>query len=185
MLRIILCSSVLALSAAHAATPKPTSPYVGQETRDIKALSAQDVADTLAGKGMGFAKAAELNGYPGPTHVLALAAQLELTAEQKAGTEALFRDMQARAVALGKQLVAEERVLDRLFAARTVTADGLERALARIAKLRGQLRQAHLAAHLVQTDLLRPAQVEQYNALRGYTKGAGQGAGQHGAHRNH
>jgi len=93
--------------------------------------------------------------------------------------------MQARAVALGKQLVAEERVLDRLFAARTVTADGLERALARIAKLRGQLRQAHLAAHLVQTDLLRPAQVEQYNALRGYTKGAGQGAGQHGAHRNH
>jgi hypothetical protein len=40
------------------------SPYVGQEFREIKALSPQEISDYLSGKGMGLAKAAELNGYP-------------------------------------------------------------------------------------------------------------------------
>jgi hypothetical protein len=31
---------------------------------------------------MGMAKAAELNGYPGPAHVLSLATQLGLTPDQ-------------------------------------------------------------------------------------------------------
>ena len=71
----------------------PVSPYRGQETREIKALSAQEVSDLLAGKGMGFAKAAELNGYPGPKHVLELAGPLALTPEQVEGTRAIFNDM--------------------------------------------------------------------------------------------
>ena len=33
---------------------------------------------------MGLALAAELNGYPGPSHVLELADKLELSAEQRA-----------------------------------------------------------------------------------------------------
>lgn len=45
---------------------------------------------------MGLAKAAELNGYPGPLHVLELAVDLSLTAEQKAATETLFKSMQVR-----------------------------------------------------------------------------------------
>ena len=61
----------------------------------------------LSGKGMGLAKAAELNGYPGPAHVLELAAQLDLTPEQKTKTEVLFKKMQARAIPLGKELVKE------------------------------------------------------------------------------
>src|SRR5687767_11125254 len=52
------------------------SPYVGQEDRAIKALDAKDVDGLLAGSGMGYAKAAELNGYPGPMHVLELAEKL-------------------------------------------------------------------------------------------------------------
>ena len=46
------------------------SPYAGQEVRRIKSLSAERVADLLAGRGAGYAKAAELNGVPGPVHVL-------------------------------------------------------------------------------------------------------------------
>ena len=42
------------------------SPYAGQESREIKSLSPAEVDGYLAGAGMGFAKAAELNGYPGP-----------------------------------------------------------------------------------------------------------------------
>jgi hypothetical protein len=49
------------------------SPYAGSHTRDIKALSAQEAADLRAGRGMGLALATELNGYPGPLHVLELA----------------------------------------------------------------------------------------------------------------
>jgi Spy/CpxP family protein refolding chaperone len=144
------------------------SPYIGQESREIKALSPQEISDYLSGKGMGLAKAAELNGYPGPAHVLELAAQLELTSEQKTKTEALFETMQARAIMLGKELVQEERALDRLFASRTVSSETLENVLARIGRLQGQVRRVHLDAHLKQTALLTSAQIDKYDRLRGY-----------------
>jgi Spy/CpxP family protein refolding chaperone len=146
---------------------------VGQEFREIKALSEQEISDYLAGKGVGLAKAAELNGYPGPAHVLELAAQLNLTANQKANTEALFKRMQANAIPLGKQLVEEERALDKLFASHAVTAETLDTSLARIARVQGQVRQVHLQAHLEQITLLTPEQVEQYNRLRGYGQAPG------------
>jgi len=155
-------------SLAVSATADSQSPYVGQESRAIKALSPQEISDYLSGKGMGLAKAAELNGYPGPAHVLELAAQLDLTPAQKTQTEALFKKMQARAIPLGKELVEEERALDRLFASRAVNSQSLAQALARIGRLQGQVRQVHLDAHIEQTVLLTPAQVEKYNRLRGY-----------------
>jgi len=76
--------------------------------------------------------------------------------------------MQARAIPLGRELVEEERALDRLFALRAINSESLEQALARIGRLQGQVRQVHLDAHVEQTALLTPAQVEKYNRLRGY-----------------
>jgi len=96
MFRMLL-GFTLALLAVSA-TADSQSPYVGQESRAIKALSPQEISDYLSGKGMGLAKAAELNGYPGPAHVLELAAQLDLTPEQKIKTEVLFKKMEARAI---------------------------------------------------------------------------------------
>ena len=110
-------------------TARSQSPYVGQESREIKALSPQEISDYLSGKGMGLAKAAELNGYPGPAHVLELSAQLELTPEQKTKTEVLFETMQSRAIPLGKELVQEERALDRLFASHAVNSETLDQAI--------------------------------------------------------
>jgi len=57
-----------------------------------------------------LAKAAELNNYPGPAHVLELASELHLTAE-RAATNALFRSMQAKATALRQEIVRHEREL--------------------------------------------------------------------------
>ncbi len=74
------------------------SAYAGQEARDIKALSPEEVDAYISGKGFGMAKAAELNGYAGPAHVLELAQQLELTPEQRAKTQALFESMQSNAM---------------------------------------------------------------------------------------
>src|SRR4051794_40771771 len=62
----------------------PSAPYSGQQARSIKALSPENIAALLTGEGMGMAKAAELNGYPGPAHVLALAKELNLTEAQRA-----------------------------------------------------------------------------------------------------
>ena len=45
----------------------PPSPYAGQESRAIKALSDSEIDDLANGRGMGLAKAGELNGYPSPT----------------------------------------------------------------------------------------------------------------------
>ena len=106
-----VAAAVISLIASNVLA---ASPYAGEEERDIKALSAEDVDAYLTGQGMGFAKAAELNGYAGPKHVLELASELELTAEQRTRTQALFASMQTKAVALGRQLVDEERKLDRL-----------------------------------------------------------------------
>ena len=144
------------------------SPYVGQESREIKALSAQEVSDLLDGKGMGLAKAAELNGYPGPMHVLELAAQLQLTPDQKSKTEALFKTVKARAVDIGRQLVEEEQALDRQFATKLITPASLQQSLERIAKLQAELRRAHLETHLEQTALLSDTQIAAYLKLRGY-----------------
>jgi Spy/CpxP family protein refolding chaperone len=158
------------------------STFIGQETRAINALSAQEVQDYLDGKGMGFAKAAELNQYPGPAHVLELAAPLNLTAEQKQRTQELFSRMQKKAANLGRMLVEEEQKLDRLFSTRTVTPDTLSAALERIGKLQGEVRLAHLEAHLTQAEILSATQISKYVQLRGYT---GNPAGHDGQHHQH
>jgi len=145
------------------------SPYIGQESREIKSLSAQEIEAYLAGKGMGLAKAAELNGYPGPAHVLELAQQLALTPEQRAQTETLFKNMQTQAIAAGKGLIAEERALDHLFAMKNISVEKLQSALKRIAEQQAQIRLSHLQAHLAQVAILSPQQVARYNEIRGYS----------------
>jgi Spy/CpxP family protein refolding chaperone len=158
------------------------SPYVGQASRGVKALSDQEIADYLNGKGMGYAKAAELNGYPGPAHVLELAEDLRLTADQRARTQQLFQAMHADAMTVGRALVDRERQLDAAFASKTITAESLSRATAEIASLQGRLRDIHLSAHLAQSRVLDPQQVQQYDELRGYRKDTSPAGHSHRGH---
>jgi Spy/CpxP family protein refolding chaperone len=144
------------------------SHYAGMESRDIKALSASDLEGLRAGRGMSLALAAELNGYPGPLHVLELADKLELSPSQRAATQALFERMKAAATAAGEAFISAERDLDRLFARKTATPQQLTEALLRVAQAQAQVRGAHLQAHLEQVRILTPEQVARYNRLRGY-----------------
>jgi Spy/CpxP family protein refolding chaperone len=162
-----------------AAPPPAHSPYAAEAGADIKALSADEVKMLLEGRGMGFAKAAELNGYPGPLHVLELAEALELRAEQRDSTQALFERMRVAALREGAAYVAAERALDRLFAAKTIDAARLEAALATIETHRGRLRAVHLNAHLEQVRILDAAQVAKYSELRGYSGGTDHSQGHH------
>lgn len=176
----VLTAALLTAVASSAQAPHAgTSAYVGQESREIKALSADEVQSYLSGKGMGLAKAAELNGYPGPSHVLALAAQLGLTPKQKSQTQALFASMESRAVKLGAALVDEERGLDRSFAGKTITPEALARSLARIGQLQAEVREAHLEAHLAQVRILNSEQVALYMQLRGYASDGKKPAHEH------
>ena len=77
------------------------SPYSGFQSREIKALSQQQIDDLRAGKGMSLALPAELNGYPGPAHSLELSEKLKLTADQKKRIEDLFSSMSSEAKNLG------------------------------------------------------------------------------------
>jgi len=147
-----------------------SAPYAGQESRQIKALSPDEVAALDAGKGMGLAKAAELNGYPGPLHVLELAPELNLSAKQRQQTEALYASMQAKAIDLGRALVAEERQLDQEFANRSLTHESMIVALAKIGELQARLRAAHLEAHLEQVQILTPEQKRSTGACAGTTR---------------
>ncbi len=145
------------------------APYAGQQTRSIKALSRGETQDLLDGKGMGLAKAAELNGYPGPMHVLELARRLQLSPAQREASEQLMAQHKAQVRQLGAQLVQAEALLDAAFATRQITPEQLTQHTQRIGQLQAAVRTAHLQTHLAQTALLQPEQIAQYNTLRGYT----------------
>ena len=161
---------LLALAISLIALPVLAAdmPYAGQQTRAIKALSDEDIAALRKGEGMGLAKAAELNGYPGPVHVLALAAQLGLSEGQRHDVQTVFDRMSAAAKPLGGELIAQEQALDQLFAKAEITPDRLAAATAAIAELQGRLRLVHLSAHLETRALLNADQIARYERLRGY-----------------
>ncbi|KZD21196.1 hypothetical protein [Tardiphaga robiniae] len=142
--------------------------YSGMQKRSIKALSDREVADLNAGRGMGLALAAELNGYPGPSHVLELADKLELTSDQRGGIKALFDRMKSEALPLGSNLIQQELELDRQFSSRTVTLESLAVSTASISATQGALRETHLKYHLSTAALLTGDQMTRYAQLRGY-----------------
>lgn len=176
-LGLCLTAALAVLTPAAAAD----QPYAALDERSIKALSDEEIADLQAGHGMGMALPAELNGYPGPRHVLDLADELSLTAEQRARTQTIYDGMQIAAKAMGAQIVAKEAALDAMFADGTVERDpqAVADLVTDIALSRGALRLLHLRAHIVTRHLLTLEQLENYAVLRGYGAPAPEGHGQH------
>ena len=174
----IATMTCVVLAAVTSAAEAQESPYVAIQDRPIKALSAEDISGYLEGRGMGFALAAELNGYPGPRHVLELADSLGLGTQRRQQIQGAYDRMHAEAVRLGEAIVCAETALDSAFAAHRMSDRDLEQQLARIATLHGELRYAHLSAHLEVTELLSEHERHEYQRLRGY------GQGHEGAHRH-
>lgn len=157
--------------ATHAASAQAQQPYAGLQTRPIKALSDQQIADLKAGRGMGQALVAELNGYPGPSHVLELAEPLGLSESQRAKVQELFAAMKAETVPLGEKLLAQESDLERLFASKMITEASLAATMQAISAMQAALRTAHLKYHLATVQVLAPTQTQRYAELRGYSSG--------------
>lgn len=160
-------------SIVGALADQQLTPYAGQQQREIKALSADEIQSYLDGKGLGFAKTAELNHYPGPRHVLDQAEKLQLSDQQKELTSKIFNAMQSQAKRLGASYIQKERELDRLFATGEITDEMLRATLKAIGELQADIRRVHLQAHLEQKAVLSAEQVQRYDQLRGYVGNQG------------
>lgn len=147
------------------------SSYAGEERCTIKSLSEKEIEQYLSGAGMGLAKAAELNHYPGPTHVLELADTLELTKAQKSTIEKIVKEMKSTAIHFGKEIVEKEKLLNNAFASNAISIERLEKLTNEIGTLQGTLRFTHLQAHIATKEILSKHQVMLYDVLRGYTTG--------------
>jgi hypothetical protein len=179
---MLLALALAAIGTSASGQTSPDQPYAELQQRQIKAMSSDQLAELRDGHGMGLALVAELNGYPGPRHVLDLSDALALTGQQRAGIERLFAAMKAEAVALGERLIAAERNLDREFAERTISLERLQQTTAAIAAIRGELRNTHLKHHVMTEALLTPQQIRRYAELRGYAGGSsGHPKHRHGA----
>jgi hypothetical protein len=120
---------------------------------------------------MGLARPAELNGYPGPRHVLeaVAAGHMHVTPEQHTAVQQVFDRMAIEAMRLGAQILIEEQALEEAFRAGTISAAELQDRVGRLTALLGELRIVHLRAHLETRALLTPHQIQRYNVVRGYT----------------
>ena len=168
--RISVASAILFWSLAVSSNASDTvpSPYAGEVSRPVKSLSAEDIAELKRGGGWGLAKAAELNGMPGPFHLLELEDEIPLTREQVSAITSIHERMRKAAIAAGEHFIASEQALEDAFRAGTVTEASLRGMLAEIARSRARLRFIHLSAHLEMPALLTHAQIARYDALRGY-----------------
>ena len=146
------------------------TPYAGMQNRPIKSLSDSDMEELRRGGGWGLALSAELNGMPGPAHLLELKDQIPLTQDQVAKTQALFDDMRKAAIPTGERLIAAEAALEAAFAKGAVDETSLRRFLAEAESARTELRYIHLSQHFKTVQFLKPDQIKKYNILRGYAE---------------
>ena len=146
------------------------SEYIGQESRKIKSLSEQDIEDIKLGRGWGLARPAELNGLPGPLHLLELKDALILKDDQIKKIEELYASMNSSARIIGQRYIEEERHIEFLLSQPETNEEELSIAVLSAAKTLAKLRLTHLKAHLATPALLTKSQLEQYQVLRGYTE---------------
>jgi Spy/CpxP family protein refolding chaperone len=165
-----LVVSIIIFSSRFGYTkPSNLSPYATQLDSQIRGLSTVEIQDLVNGRGAGYARMAELNGYPGPRHVLDLEKELKLSSNQIFQIETMFKQMQTDAKKVGQQIVNREKQLSVTFASGQINQTEMQKSVDELGKLYSQLRAIHLMAHLQIKPLLNPEQIDNYNQLRGYS----------------
>ncbi len=144
------------------------SHHSSESGNEIKAFTSVQINGYLNGEGMGLAKAAELNHFPEPKHVLDLANELKLSQIQIDSTKKIFGIMKERAVYLGNIIIEKEKQLDQLFSSGKVDVEFVRNLVMEIAQYQGELRFTHLQAHIQPKDILTSEQILNYDSLRGY-----------------
>ena len=174
----LAAAAVLAGAAQTPADPGAAaeslrSPYAAIPGTAASGLLPQEVEGLTKGQGMALALAAEVNGYPGPRHILeaATAGQLDLRPDQREAVQQLYDRMLAEAKGKGQEILQAEEELAMRFRHGHIDEAGLREMLYRIGEYRAELRFIHLRTHLGTKALLTPEQIARYNAVRGYDAG--------------
>lgn len=144
------------------------TPYAGMQNRDIKSLSDKDIQELRRGGGWGMALPAELNGMPGPVHLLELKDQIPLASDQVPQIQALVDDMRLAAIPAGERLIAAEAAIESAFASKNIAEGSLRRLLTNAESARTELRFIHMSQHYKAANILKPEQIKRHNVLRGY-----------------
>ncbi len=149
----------------------PSASYPQLQESEVRGLTPEQIEGLRNGDGMGYALPAELNGYPGPKHVLESADDLGLNESQREATAKIRAEMLEKAKATGAALVSAYESLDQEFRSQDIDADRLRNHTEQIGTLEGELRAIHMQAHLEMMTVLTHAQILQYSELRGYQSG--------------
>ena len=161
----VVPANLRAQSHQHAET---ASPYAGFEARAIKSLSEDDIDELRRGAGWGLALPAELNGVPGPAHLLEHKEEIGLSADQVAKIETIYAEMKTDAIAAGERFIAAEEAIEKAFVGGQLDREQLRFLIDRSEEARADLRFIHLSRHLLTPPLLTDDQIERYKVLRGY-----------------
>lgn len=169
MIRLFALLTASMALASFAVAQGNHRPYEGFEAREITSLSEQDIEALRKGSGWGLALPAELNGFPGPAHVLELAQELNLSDNQKQDVTAIYDAMLIDAISAGEALINAELQLDEGFKSSRLNAGKLRQLIDDAEAARADLRYVHLSRHLMTVEILDADQVAAYAELRGYT----------------
>jgi Spy/CpxP family protein refolding chaperone len=166
MIAQLVCICLALSVCGSAGNAQETAPHAGQATPEIKSLSATEIQGYLEGREMSLAKAAELNGYPDPAHVLEMGTQLQLTPHQRAKAEHLKRSTKV-AARLGHWLVEAERRLNLIFAKGEADDEKITVLVRQIGGLEAEIRLVHLRADIEMRRVLTADQIKKYEQERG------------------
>ena len=117
-------------------------------------------------EGAGMASYADINGYPGPKHVLEMQETLKLTDDQIKDISAIIDEMSENARATGEMIIAKERELESSFRLGKAGESYTKQLATEIGSLRGALRSVHLNAHIQAKSVLTKEQIATYMAIR-------------------
>ena len=152
---------------AQTLTPTP-GPYAGQQHSSIPGLTEEEIASYREARGMGLARPADINGYPGPLHALEQADALALTDEQRRAIQSLYDQKRTEASSLGEEILGQYGGLELAFRNGTITPEALSEITGEIGRIEGALRATHLKYHLATRAILTTDQIRAYMKLRGY-----------------
>lgn len=135
----------------------------------IKSLTAQEYNDIRTGAEMGMGRVAELNGYPSPHEVNKLDEKLALTPNQREQLKIVIDWWKFKTGEMGRFILAEEAKLNTLFSSGKATDGAVIYYTNKIGLYLGELRNAHLQAHLKTRNILTREQIKKYNQFKGYS----------------
>ena len=158
----------VASTSALAQHTHTMSPYAHTQSSEVSTLTPEEVRELRNGEGMGLARPAELNQFPGPKHLLELVSDLDLSQPQIARIKAIRKKMKMRAIAKGKEILETELHLANLFASGHPSVAEMNRITEHLGVMRGKLQAIHLLAHIESARELTADQIESYDRLRGY-----------------